>query len=95
MFSLGLPFVETFMALMIAIHDDAHLAGGQNFTNERSFIPFAVHKDNFLGDAAIQVKADMNFGLLVAFTIIGTIRRFNHYRRFPECSLYISRPLLW
>ena len=64
------------MALIVSIHD-ARLSGGQNLTDERSFIPFAVRKENLLRNATIQVETDVNLGLLGAAPVIGPIHGQN------------------
>ncbi len=64
------------MALIVAIHD-ARFSGGQNLADERSFILFAVGKENLLGNAAIEIKTDVNLGLLGAVPVIGPIHGQN------------------
>src|SRR5208283_2922061 len=61
MLPFRLLFIETLVALIVAIHY-ACLSGGDNLADKRSFIPFAIGEENLLGNAPIQVKTDVNLG---------------------------------
>ena len=50
------------MALIVAIHNGRH-SRRDDLADERSFISFAVCKEKLIGNAVIQVKADMDVGL--------------------------------
>jgi hypothetical protein len=58
------------MALRVAIHD-ACFSVGKNLTDERALIPFAVREKYLFGNATIEVKTDMDLGLLGAVPVVG------------------------
>jgi hypothetical protein len=56
MLAVRLPGVKELMALVASIHD-ACFPRRQNLVNERPFRPFAVREEDFIGNAAIAVRA--------------------------------------
>jgi len=91
MLSVCLPGVKELMPLVASIYD-ARFPWRQNPGNERPFRPFAVLEENFLGNAAIEIKADVNLGLFRTIPVVGLVHGQNSLTLAREPSIRVRSP---